>query len=78
MANQAGQPAIYRVREDRSCWTVIGAPDVPLGVFLMKGEAINLAWDAARRCRPSVVTVELADGTVEGEFRFGTAGKTGS
>jgi hypothetical protein len=71
MTMQAG-PRVYRVCEDRSCWSVLGR-GASLGLFLRKGQALNRAWDAARQDRPSIVTVELADGTVEGEFRFGSA-----
>lgn len=73
MTGQAELKAVYRVREDRSCWAVVGGCEGPLGLFLRKGEALNRAWDAAKQCRPSLVTLERADGTVEGEFRFGVA-----
>ena len=72
MNEQAGL-RIYRVREDRSCWRVVGDYETPLGLYLRKGEAVNRAWDEARQCRPSLATVELAHGTCEGEFRFGAA-----
>jgi len=62
---------IYHVRQDNGCWGVMRGRQSSLGYFRCKADAIQCALDEARARAPSLVSVELADGRIEGEIRLG-------
>lgn len=62
---------IFHVREDNGCWSVMRGREESLGYFPLKLEALQCALDHARRHPVCLLSVELADGRVEGELRFG-------
>ena len=64
---------IFHVRQDNGCWGVMRGREESLGYFRIKADAVQCALDEARRHAPSLVSIELADGRIEGEFRFGPA-----
>lgn len=73
MSISAKLMTIYHVRQDNGCWGVMRGRDASFGYFRLKADAIQCALDEARRHTPSLVSVELADGRIEGELRFGPA-----
>jgi hypothetical protein len=62
---------IVHVREDNGSWAVMRGREESLGYFRIKVEAIQCALEQARRHTPCLVSIELADGRIEGELRFG-------
>jgi hypothetical protein len=73
MIGAAKLMTIFHVRQDNGCWGVMRGREESLGYFRVKADAIQCALDEARRYAPSLVSVELADGRIEGELRFGLA-----
>jgi hypothetical protein len=65
--------AIYHVRQDNGCWGVMRGREASFGYFRQKADAIQCALDEARSHAPSLVSIELADGRIEGEIRLGPA-----
>ena len=63
--------AIYHVRQDNGCWGVMRGREASFGYFRQKADAIQCALDEARSHAPSLVSIELADGRIEGEIRLG-------
>lgn len=72
MNESAKLMTIYHVRQDNGAWSLMRGREESLGFFRIKSEAIQRALDQARQHTPSLVSVELADGRIEGEVRFGT------
>jgi hypothetical protein len=68
--------AIYHVRQDNGCWGVMRGREASFGYFRQKADAIQCALDEARSHAPSLVSIELADGRIEGEIRLGPAEPT--
>ena len=73
MTDAAKLMTIYHVRQDNGCWGVMRGREESLGYFRIKADAVQCALDEARRHTPCLVSVELADGRIEGELRFGFA-----
>jgi hypothetical protein len=73
MTGSAKLMTIFHVRQDNGCWGVMRGREESFGYFRIKADAIQCALDEARRHAPSLVSVELADGRIEGELRFGLA-----
>ena len=73
MTGAAKLMTIFHVRQDNGCWGVMRGREESLGYFRIKADAVQCALDEARRHAPSLVSVELADGRIEGELRFGLA-----
>jgi hypothetical protein len=64
---------IFHVRQDNGSWNIMRGREESLGYFRTKADAIQCALEEARRYTPSLVSIELADGRIEGELRFGPA-----
>jgi hypothetical protein len=64
---------IFHVRQDNGSWNIMRGREESLGYFRTKADAIQCALEQARRYTPSLVSIELADGRIEGELRFGPA-----
>jgi hypothetical protein len=62
----------YHVRQDNGAWSLMRGREESLGFFRIKADAIRHALDQARQHPPSLVSVELADGRIEDELRFGS------
>jgi hypothetical protein len=73
MSISAKLMAIYHVRQDNGCWNVMRGRETSFGYFRLKADAIQCALDEARSHAPSLVSIELADGRIEGEIRLGPA-----
>ena len=71
MNESAKLMTIYHVRQDNGAWSLMRGREESLGFFRTKADAIECALDQARQHAPSLVSVELADGRIEGELRFG-------
>ena len=74
MSISAKLMAIYHVRQDNGCWGVMRDREASFGYFRQKADAIQCALDEARANAPSLVSIELADGRIEGEIRLAPAG----
>lgn len=73
MNDSAKLMTIYHVRQDNGAWSLMRGREESLGFFRIKADAIQCALDHARQHTPSLVSIELADGRIEGELRFGPA-----
>jgi hypothetical protein len=73
MTDSAKLVTIYHVRQDNGSWSLMRGREESLGYFRIKADAIQCALEQARLHTPSLVSVELADGRIEGELRFGSA-----
>lgn len=71
MSGAAKLMIVFHIREDNGCWSVMRGCEESLGYFRLKLEALQCALDHARRYPGCLLSVELADGRVEGELRFG-------
>jgi hypothetical protein len=71
MSESAKLMTIYHVRQDNGSWSVMRGREESLGYFRIKLDAIQCALEQARRHTTCLVSIELADGRIEGEFRFG-------
>lgn len=61
---------VFHVREDNGSWNVMRGREESFGYFRGKLDAIQCALEQARRHTACLISVELADGSVEGELRF--------
>jgi hypothetical protein len=73
MTDPAKLMTIFHVRQDNGCWGVMRGRDESFGYFRIKADAIQCALEQARRYTTCLVSIELADGRIEGELRFGPA-----
>ncbi len=65
--------AIFHVRPDNGCRSVMRGRDTSYGYFRHKADAIRCALNEARAHAPSLVSIECADGRIEREIRLGPA-----
>ena len=73
MTGSAKLMTIFHVRPDNGCWSVMRGHEESFGYFRMKLDAIQCALEHVRCHTTCLVSVELADGRIEGELRFGPA-----
>jgi hypothetical protein len=71
MSGSAKLVTIFHVRQDNGCWGVMRGREESFGYFRRKLDAIQCALEQARRYAVCRVSIELADGRVEEELRFG-------
>jgi hypothetical protein len=73
MTESAKLMTIYHVRQDNGAWNLMRGREESLGFFRTKADAIQCALEQARQHATSLVSIELADGRIEDELRFGLA-----
>jgi hypothetical protein len=65
---------VFHVRQENGCWSVMRGREESFGYFRGKLDALQCALEQARRHALCLVSIEFADGRIEGELRFGPPG----
>jgi hypothetical protein len=71
MSGSAKLMTVLHVRQENGSWSVMRGREESFGYFRGKIDAVQCALEQARRHAVCLVSIEFADGRVEGELRFG-------